>query len=179
MWQDEGFLPAERSPSEVGERRSLYQGYMDAVNWSDSVQVARAVRVFEQTAKGIEREDSQAAYDLIESDGYKVDDGGRITGGPAQYIRDGALANLTDPTVIREHLDRITRAIQSDDPAQAIGSAKELIESTPRSSFMRLGVPSMTTGTYRGLCWRPRSRSRYIRQPCNRDPMALKPSRKC
>lgn len=141
MWQDEGFLPAERSPSEVGERRSLYQGYMDAVNWSDSVQVARAVRVFEQTAKGIEREDSQAAYDLIESDGYKVDDGGRITGGPAQYIRDGALANLTDPTVIREHLDRITRAIQSDDPAQAIGSAKELIESTAKVVLHEVGCP--------------------------------------
>ena len=31
---------------------------------------------------------------------------------------------LTDATAIREHLDGISRAIEDDDAAQAIGSAK-------------------------------------------------------
>jgi hypothetical protein len=37
-----------------------------------------------------------------------------------------------DPEAIRENLDRITRAIEDDDPAQAIGSAQDLIESTAK-----------------------------------------------
>jgi hypothetical protein len=32
MWQDEGFNAAEPSSSTGGERRSLYQGYLDAVD---------------------------------------------------------------------------------------------------------------------------------------------------
>lgn len=50
----------------------------------------------------------------------------------------GALNNLTEPA-INEHLDRISRAIVSEDPAQAIGSAKELIESTAKIVLRKLG----------------------------------------
>jgi hypothetical protein len=141
MWQDEGFAPAEPSQSTGGERRSLFQGYLDGVDWSDPGQVARAVRVFEQTAKGIEFINKRPAYDLIERDGYKVLKNGRIVGGPtAPVLREGALANLTDPGTIREHLGRISRAIESDDPAQAIGSAKELIESTAKVVLREVGA---------------------------------------
>ncbi|MDQ1246644.1 MAG: hypothetical protein QG597_1012 [Actinomycetota bacterium] len=139
MWQDEGFPPADPSPNENGERRSLYQGYLDAVDWSDLGQVARAVRVFELTAKGFEPQFQQSAYDLIRRDGFQVLDSGRIVGGPTAVVREGALANLADPAAVREHLDRISRAIESDDPAQAIGSAKELIESTAKLVLRELG----------------------------------------
>ena len=124
IWQDEGFDPAEPSQVTSGERRSLYQGYLDVVDWTDPGHVARAVRVFEQTAKGIDRQYSQSAYDLIERDGFKVLETGRIVGTPTVMLREGALAKLSDPGAIREHLDRIIRAIESDDPAQAIGSPR-------------------------------------------------------
>jgi len=139
MWQDEGFPPAEPYPRENGERRALYQGYLDAVDWSYPPQVARAVRVFEMTAKGVDRQYSQTAYDLIERDGYQVLETGRIVGGAVVSLREGALTSLTDPGVIREHLDRIGRAIEYDDPAQAIGSAKELIESTAKVVLHEVG----------------------------------------
>jgi hypothetical protein len=87
---------------------------------------------FEQTARLIDRQYSQSAFDLIERDGYTVLENGRITGRPAVVRRDGALSKLTDAGTIREHLDRISGAIESDDAAQAIGSAKELIESTAK-----------------------------------------------
>jgi hypothetical protein len=92
----------------------------------------RAVRVFEQTVKGIDRQYSQLAYDLIERDGFKVLETGRIVGTATVVLREDTLAKLSDPGAIREHLARISRAIESDDPAQAIGSAKELIESTAK-----------------------------------------------
>lgn len=50
-----------------------------------------------------------------------------------------SLAGLTDPAVIQEHLDRLQRAI-NDDLALAIGSAKELIESTAKTVLIERGT---------------------------------------
>jgi hypothetical protein len=50
------------------------------------------------------------------------------------------LSNLTDPTVIHEHLERIGGGIERNDPAQAIGSSKELIESTAELVLGEAGV---------------------------------------
>ncbi len=57
------------------------------------------------------------------------------------------LSNLTDPTVIHEHLERIGGGIERNDPAQAIGSSKELIESTAELVRGEAGVgkPAWTT----------------------------------
>jgi hypothetical protein len=68
----------------------------------------------------------------LQRDGYVLDADGRIRGGAAPVVSAGLLANLTDSTVILEHLARIAAAVERDDPAQAIGSAKELIESTAK-----------------------------------------------
>lgn len=140
MWQDEGFAPGPDN-TEVGERRSLYQSYLDAVDWSDAGHVARALRVFEQTARGIEPQYTKDAFDYLSFDGYRVEASGRIVGGPVAVFREGALADLDHPDAIRENLDRITRAIEGDDPAQAIGSAKELIESTAKIVLREVNQP--------------------------------------
>jgi hypothetical protein len=55
------------------------------------------------------------------------------------------LANLIDASVIREHLDRIGRAFENEDPAQAIGSAKELVESTAKVVLRERGRPYQAT----------------------------------
>ena len=49
-----------------------------------------------------------------------------------------SLATLTDPPAIQEQLDRIHRAI-IDDPALAMGSAKELVESTAKVVLIERG----------------------------------------
>jgi energy-coupling factor transport system ATP-binding protein len=49
-----------------------------------------------------------------------------------------SLATLTDPSAIQEQLDRIQRAI-IDDPVLAIGSAKELVESTAKVVLIERG----------------------------------------
>lgn len=51
-----------------------------------------------------------------------------------------SLADPKDPSAILEHLQRIQRAIVTD-PAQVIGSAKELIESTAKVVLTELGRP--------------------------------------
>lgn len=51
-----------------------------------------------------------------------------------------SLAHLRDPAAIREHLQRIRRAI-ADDPAQVVGSAKDLVESTAKIVLQARGLP--------------------------------------
>lgn len=53
-------------------------------------------------------------------------------------LKESTLAGLTDPMVIQEHLKRLHRAV-NDDLALAIGSAKELIESTAKVVLIERG----------------------------------------
>jgi hypothetical protein len=73
----------------------------------------------------------------LRRDGYQVVDD-RISSGPASEVADIPLGTLTDPAVIEDHLNRIRDAIDSD-PNLAIGSAKELIESTAKLVITEMG----------------------------------------
>jgi hypothetical protein len=74
------------------------------------------------------------------------------------------LANLTDPTAILEHLDRLHRSLGSD-PAQTLGTAKELIESTAKLVLSELGetmtavmqFPSLVDAAQKALALHPLS----------------------
>jgi len=138
IWQDEGFAPGP-SNEETGERRNLYQRYLDSVDWTDAGHVMRALRAFEETARQVEPQYAKDAFDRLRADGYRVDDRGRVTGVRVTTLRAGALADLKDPSAIRDNLDRIQRAVADGDDAQAIGSAKELVESTAKVVLRELG----------------------------------------
>lgn len=144
IWQDEGFAPSPDPSHLSGERRSHYQSYLDSVDWADQGHVSRALRAFERTAEQSEpnlglRFDALKA---LERDGYAVLDEGlsvQIRQRPVG-LRDGALAALSDPAAVQEGLDRITRAVDGGDYAQAIGSSKELIESTAKLVLRECGL---------------------------------------
>lgn len=149
LWQDELFPPVFEDPSPVGgERVTHFQGYLNQVDWTDPGHVARALRVFEAALGFVfaprdgwipppERVDRLRR--LFARDGYEWTSEGKIVGGQA-FVHPELLSNLTDASVVRQHLDRISRAVQHDDPAQAIGSAKELIESTAKLVLLERGV---------------------------------------
>ena len=54
-------------------------------------------------------------------------------------INEDLIANLRDPAAIREHLGRLKRIAQSDPPL-AIGTAKELIQSTAKTVLRERGL---------------------------------------
>lgn len=62
-----------------------------------------------------------------------------VTGGSGPKVTEEALSALDDPGAIRDHLDRIERSLD-DDPRLAVGSAKELVESTAKLVLKRSGV---------------------------------------
>lgn len=149
MWQDEGFPPVFQDPAPVGGQRvTHFQGYLDQVDWRDAGHVHRALRVFEVAARSafagsdtlpsnIEQRDRIRR--LFKRDGVTVTDDWRFIPDSALPAAISSLDALTDPSVIIEHLERIARAVVDQDPALAIGSSKELIESTAKLVLAETG----------------------------------------
>jgi len=140
-WQDEGFAPGiDADPDVGGMRVSRFQSYMDQVDWTDHSHVDMALRVFETALVDFGEQYLAGMRRSLMRDGYSFVDG-RITGGPiATTVRECSLSAVDDPAAIREHLDRISRTLAEDDPRLAIGSAKELIESTAKLVLRSRGL---------------------------------------
>ena len=60
------------------------------------------------------------------------------------------IVNLRDPTAISEHLKRL-QGIAETDPPLAIGTAKELVESTAKTVLLQLGRPRKRQGRHAAL----------------------------
>lgn len=134
---DEDFSPDETvAYQDTSVRRTRTEQYLAAIDWTDGAQVNQALRVFERLiAKYLQESYAEDKYleplrrDILR-DGFSLAADGRIT--PLRpRLPEGALANLSDATAIEQHLTRIAVAAD-DDPVQAVGSAKELIESTAK-----------------------------------------------
>jgi len=140
-FQDERFAPnPDCTYEDSSVRRTLTQEYLEAVDWTDATHVERVLRVFERLVAGFTPEDSRRFLDSLRRDGYVVDeDTGHIRPAGPQFSL-SSLRNLSDPSAIRQQLARIQRAIV-DDPALAVGSAKELIESTTKIVLKERGLP--------------------------------------
>lgn len=138
MWQDEGFAlgPPNQEP---GDRRNLYQQYLDGVDWTDPAQVKRALRVFAVTIDGADEQFTAGPLRLLKRDGFTFDADGNPQGTRLIALRPELLSDIRSADVIRDHLARIERAV-ADDPAQVIGSAKELVESTAKIILRERGV---------------------------------------
>ncbi len=140
MFEDEGFSQGTPVTQVSGRGRELIERYYASVDWSSGDQVDRVLRVFEQIYQrmndGPERADILL---LLKEDGLDVIDG-RIVRAAPPVISSGALAELRDPEVIERHLVRIAASVDAD-PEQAIGAAKELIESTTKLVLTTLGEP--------------------------------------
>jgi hypothetical protein len=140
-FQDEGFAPnPDCAYQDSSVRRVTTQSYLEAVGWGDPGQVGRFLRVAERLLHGWEAQYLAKWWQSLRWDGYDVDEAtGQISpSGPQLAL--GALARLRDPSAIREQLDRIKKAVV-DDPALAVGSAKELIESTAKVVLLERGLP--------------------------------------
>lgn len=131
-FQDEGFAPNPDSSWDDGSvRRTTTQHHLEAVDWTDHTHVTRALRVMARLMEDFDDQYSEPVLKALRGDGCQIDER-RITIAATAALPRIPLDGLRDPTAILDNLDRIQRAI-SDDPAQAVGSAKELIESTAKT----------------------------------------------
>jgi hypothetical protein len=139
-FEDEGFAPnPDCTYEDSSVRRQSTQAYLEAIEWSDPRRIALALRVFERLLHGYDAHYTEQFRHSLRRDGYVTDpDTGHITPAGPQFAA-ASLAGLKDPSAIREQLDRIQRAI-AEDPALAVGSAKELIESTAKVVLTERGM---------------------------------------
>lgn len=144
LWTDEGFQPGPENPFtlETSDRRKRWAQYADAVDWTDHGQVRRALRVFWEAAQGLGDDNPcDAGMELLQRQGYTFDENGEPLGGPfSAALRADLLRGIKDPQVLLDHIGRIEAAASKDDPAQVVGSAKELVESTAKIVLLSRGV---------------------------------------
>jgi hypothetical protein len=145
-WQDERFTPdptVEITTASI--RRSTYDSYANTVDWTDLRQMERVLRVFESILRyyrrqpGHDPKDFEEVREALADDGLRLDDRYKIQWECNPGLN-AELANLTDPTGIRTELERVRRALP-DDPAGAIGAAKQLIEATAKVVLHERGQP--------------------------------------
>ncbi len=148
-------IDSDYTPLESGQRRSLVEQYYHAVNFSSWRDVQKVLRVYENVLLELEerikhptygKKDEYAEKQLslllrcLQRDGFVFADS-RITPtthNPTIEELSESAATL-DNRVLRQQIDRIRNAIE-DDPDLAIGTAKELLETTCRSILADYGV---------------------------------------
>lgn len=139
-WQDEGVPPSHQPNDESGVRRGTFRNYEDSIDWTDQQSAKRAVTVFEIVWGRSEpsRRDFYAA-DLRRA-GWEFDDTGHLRNLNRTYAVPDSLTSLTDPSAILDAFARIEATIE-EAPRDAIGHAKELIESTAKVVLLERDVP--------------------------------------
>jgi hypothetical protein len=137
VFMSEDFEHAEPWASFAGgQRRSLVAAYHENIDFSDPAQLARLSHVYADALNSWGRDIDgclvPAARDLIRSlqrDGVPISDEGELTTSVvALNVPLGDFHRLGEPRVVEQHLERIAANIERD-PAAAVGSAKELVES--------------------------------------------------
>ncbi len=140
-FQDEGFAPDPDCTWDDGSvRRTTTQQYLSTIDWTDTGHVDRTVRMFGRLLEDFDTQSLEPLRKSLRRDGLELDSDGAITRVGPEPLSVGSLAGLRDPAAIIDNLDRIQRGITTD-PAQVIGSAKELIESTAKTVLSELGLP--------------------------------------
>lgn len=166
-YQAEGFTPDPTPPLDVsGQRRTLVEQYHANIDFADRSQVLRVLRVFETLLPWM-RETSPKGYvetaRFLENDGFSiVNDHIVPTMGTSSLIDLRAVAESGGAGHIVTTIRRIEMSID-DDPALAIGSAKELVESCAKTILAERGetfdpkadVPQLVKATLKILALVP------------------------
>lgn len=158
-------------PNETGERRCLVEQFYHRLNFRDSKDVGRLLRAYEEIIDQLSRaevvnpealhKDVQWLIGYLERDGYQYQ-GGRlvpVSGRGHLHLEDvRTFAAGADLHYLAKQIERIQNSV-SIDPALAIGSAKELVETCCRTILNDLGeeVPAsaelkeLTKATFKKL----------------------------
>jgi hypothetical protein len=127
-------------PSTSGERRSLVEKYYHSVDWTKWNDVRKILTVYENVLshlEGLVESGVEGAVNSlrslrkwIERDGYKYNYGKLVAIGKYPTLEDisDTTYNFDIPELHRQ-IERMKSAVE-DDPGLAIGTAKELVETT-------------------------------------------------
>jgi len=138
-----------------GQRRILVEKYYHSIDWSKWSDVRKVLTVYENILATLE-EHSESEYQFINSERAKEKfsllkkwiekDGFQYVGGKLIPLgKNQALQQMVDTTVgfdtpeLHRQIERMQNAVE-DDPGLAIGTAKELVETTCKTILEERGI---------------------------------------
>jgi hypothetical protein len=149
-------VDSDYRPSETGHRRTLVEKYYHSVDWTKWADVRKVLTVFENVLARLEgqidpknlmgsSEWAERNFKLLkkwlEKDSFIYAGGKLVAKG-----REIALQGIADETAVLDvpelhrQIERLQEAVE-DDPGLAIGTAKELVETTCKTILEERGVP--------------------------------------
>jgi len=148
--------PPQQDPDDTSERRERMRRYLASLDLANPHDHAKLVTVYSEVMQDIgERSKTgDAYYDLqpvkarwlnaLTTAGFEVHPWSFVVTDPARQastpsFTPDALAALSDPSAILDHLSRLADTVNSD-PRLAVSTAKALIESTAKCVLTARGV---------------------------------------
>jgi hypothetical protein len=143
-------LDANYEPQISGARRSLVEQYYHSINWTKWKDVRKILSVYENVLNHLEglmesgNEYIEPAFrslrKWIEKDGYEYKDGRLLPVGKNHTLEEITYtASNFDMPELHRQIDRMKSAVE-DDPGLAIGTAKELVETTCKTILEERGI---------------------------------------
>lgn len=132
-------------PPGPGQRRSLAQQFLHSLDFTKQSDARKFLKVCEDLLNASEQQGSPFAQEFpkwLRKDGFGYENG-RVSSSSHVIALDGvrAIAQEFDAAHMQEHVARMSAAVDSD-PAQAIGSSKELIETCCKTILKERGKPA-------------------------------------
>jgi hypothetical protein len=154
-FDDNDVIPVEIPFTELpsGQRRGLVMKYYAGVDWENPTQVRKILSTFADALSDL-ADAKDFSYDeefkskwltklnrFLIRDGYQFKDGKiSMVGNSANFDDIQNVISLINRSHFQEYIDRIKNSIEQD-PSLAIGSTKELVESTLRTILSEMALP--------------------------------------
>ncbi|HKY31708.1 MAG TPA: abortive infection family protein [Candidatus Polarisedimenticolia bacterium] len=141
-------------PTVGGERRKLVEQYYHSLDWTNWNDVKKFLVVYESVLEELEEQAGRELYNdnkyatrafsslrkWIERDGFAYKERRLTRSGKAAHIPEvQAAASELDVPELHRQIDRMRGAVESD-PRLAIGTAKELVETTCKTILRDFGI---------------------------------------
>jgi len=148
-------LASDYMPLESGQRRSLVEQYYHAVDFTSWRHVQKILRVYEGVLIELEEREKHPSFGTrdeyaertlsllkrsLERDGFEYSEGKIIASSRNPTVEElSQAATGLDSKILQQQIDRIRKSID-DDPDLAIGTSKELVETTCKTILADYGI---------------------------------------
>lgn len=142
-------LPEDKLPS--GQRRGLVEEYYSSIDWTNPKDIKKVLNVYTDVLHDLSKENdiwdngdlrkewTEKLTKTLKRDGYEFNGTSIVARGQVEFEQLESATDLLDRTHFQEYIERMKLSVETD-PGLAIGSAKELMESTLKTILTELKI---------------------------------------
>lgn len=199
-WKEAGFDPVEVDPVRGPERVSVFTAYCRKVNWADRNEAKLGLVAFQNIIHAAEwagdkvggyaalevwEENLKRLRRVLDRENLKITDEHLIMLPKVVSLDNEVWNNISDPSAILGHLERLENSYRENDASLVIGLSKELVESVAKIALSELSVEYSRNEKFSSLTGKTavalRLRARDISNRCDDEESiaAIKGIKKC